>query len=251
MRFARYEAHGEVAYGTLQGDVLTQITASPFEEWESTDHTHTLDQVKILAPCTPEKVFYLGANYVDHTTPDPPKYPMVYLKMPNAIIGPDDTIVLPKGAERVEEEAELVIVIGKRCKGVSKEEALDYVLGYTCGNDVSARAWQEQDGGSFWRAKSSDTFAPIGPYIDTEIDPSSVQIFARVNRKRAQECDTKDLLFDVPTSISFISQTVTLEPGDVIFTGTGGTTTELRDGDVVEVGVRNIGTLRNPVKAEA
>lgn len=250
MKFARYKVGDQVVYGTLKGDVLSQINTSPFEEWEHTGDTNAVGEVKLLAPCTPEKVFYLGGNYTDHTTPEPPQYPMVYLKMPNAIVGPDDPIILPKGAERVEEEAELVVVMGKRCKSVSPESALDYVLGYTCGNDVSGRAWQEQDGGSFWRAKSSDTFAPIGPCIDTDLDPSAVDIFARVNRKRAQQCNTRDLIFDVPTSISFISQTVTLEPGDVIFTGTGGTTVGLNDGDIVEIGIRDIGTLSNPVKTE-
>ena len=250
MKFARYEAHGEIAYGVVEGDVVRQITSTPFEEYKITDHQHPLSQVKLLAPCTPAKIFFMGGNYLDHLGgSEPPKEPQVYYKMPNAIMGIGDTIVLPKNAGRVDEEAEAVAVIGRRCSKASKADALNYVLGYTCGNDVSAREWQSNDG-SMWRGKSSDTFAPIGPYLVTDLDGSNLEIRCRVNGKEVQHCNTKDLVFDVPAIINFISQSVTLEPGDIIFTGTSGVPATLHDGDVVEIEVQGIGTLHNPVEAE-
>jgi 2-keto-4-pentenoate hydratase/2-oxohepta-3-ene-1,7-dioic acid hydratase in catechol pathway len=147
----------------------------------------------------------------------------------------------------VEEEAELVVVIGKSCKNVSVDQAMDYVFGYTCGNDVSARPWQRGDK-QWWRAKSSDTFTPFGPWIETDLDESKLDIWARINGKEVQYCNSAELLFDIPTIISFVSQVVTLEPGDLIYTGTSGTPAELEDGDVVDVEVAGIGVLSNPVK---
>ena len=250
MLYARYEAHGEVAYGIVEGDAVRQLSTTPFDEHEVTDHVHALSEVKLLSPCTPAKIFYLGSNYVDHTAPEPLEAPMVYLKMPNAIVGPGDTVILPREAANVEQEAELVAVIGRRCKKVTEGDALSYVLGYTCGNDISAREWQERDGRSFWRAKSSDTFGPIGPYIATDVDDSNTDIVSRVNGREAQRINTSDMIFGVAASISYISQTVTLEPGDVLFTGTGDGTAELHDGDVVEIEIPGIGTLSNPVRVE-
>jgi 2-keto-4-pentenoate hydratase/2-oxohepta-3-ene-1,7-dioic acid hydratase in catechol pathway len=250
MLFARYEAHGEIAYGVVEGNSVRQITTTPFDDYEVIDHVHALSEVRLLSPCTPAKIFYLGSNYADHTIDEVLKEPMVYLKMPNAIVGPGDTVMLPREATNVEQEAELVAVIGRRCKKVSEADALDCVLGYTCGNDISARDWQERDGRSFWRAKSSDTFAPIGPYIATDVDDSNTDIVARVNGREVQRINTSDMIFGVAASISYISQTVTLEPGDVLFTGTGGTNAVLHDGDVVEIEIPGIGTLSNPVAVE-
>jgi 2-keto-4-pentenoate hydratase/2-oxohepta-3-ene-1,7-dioic acid hydratase in catechol pathway len=186
-------------------------------------------------------------NYKSHLGEhEAPGKPELFYKVPSSVIGPGDTIVLPKAAERVEEEAELVVVIGRRCSKVSEADALSYVLGYTCGNDVSARVWQRNDM-QWWRAKSSDTFSPFGPYIETDVDISSLEIRARVNGREVQRCNSSELFFGVPALISFISQVVTLEPGDLIFTGTSGRPAELHDGDVVEVEVEGIGILRNPV----
>lgn len=250
MKFARYETHGQVAYGIVDGNSVQEITAAPWENYEKSDHTHTIDQVKILAPCTPSIVFFMGGNYYDHLgDDDAPEIPQVYTKTPNSICGPGDTIILPKEAEEVQEEAELVAIIGKPCRRVSEAHALDYVFGYTCGNDVSARDWQRIDP-TFWRAKASDTFSPIGPYIETDLDPNNVTIKARVNGKQVQDVSTTNIVHNTAACISYISQWVTLGPGDVIYTGTGGTQPTLKTGDVVEIDIAEIGVLSNPVQAE-
>jgi 2-keto-4-pentenoate hydratase/2-oxohepta-3-ene-1,7-dioic acid hydratase in catechol pathway len=250
MKFARYEVHGETAYGVVEGGAVRQLTASPFDEHEVTDHAHALSEVRLVAPCTPSKIYFMGGNYSDHLGgAEPPAFPQVYIKTPNSIIGPGETIVVPGRAGSVQEEAELVAVIGKPCRNVSEADALDYVLGYTCGNDVSARDWQRSDP-TFWRAKASDTFSPIGPYIVTGLDPSKLTLRARVNGEQVQECKTSDLIFDTAACISYISQSVTLEPGDIIYTGTGGTQVDLKQGDVVEIEIEEIGVLTNPVVVE-
>ena len=171
----------------------------------------------------PPRSFALAHNYGDHLQGKaPPSEPQVFLKVPSSVINPGETIVLPSGQGRVDEEAELVVVMGKRCKAVRRADALDYVLGYTCGNDVSARVWQKTDL-NWWRAKSSDTFSPFGPFIVTDIDPSAALITGRINGKEVQRCSSADLIFDIPALIEWISRSVTLEPGDLIFTGTSGT----------------------------
>ena len=251
MKLARYEAHGEVAYGVVEGDAVFQLTASPFEDYQVTDHAHPLSHVRLLAPTAPSKIIAIGLNYKSHLGDrEPPAVPEVFFKTPSAVIGPGDTIVLPRESQTVQEEAELVVIIGKRCKRATAADALSYVLGYTCGNDVSERVWQRNDL-QWWRAKASDTFAPLGPYIDTDIDPASADIEVRINGEMQQKGNTSDLIFDVPTIISFISEAITLEPGDVIYTGTPGIPGSTRAGDVVEVEIRGIGVLRNYVADEA
>jgi len=255
VKFARYYAHGEVAYGLYEADKdrVVQLTTTPFREYEVTGHIHDLDEVEVLSPCNPSKGMAMALNYRSHLGDQAaPKRPEPFYKTPNAIIGPGDPIILPRDAGRVDEEAELVVVIGKRCKGVSVDQALEYVLGYTCGIDVSARAWQggEDKDISWWRAKSSDTFGPIGPFISTDLDPFNFEVICRVNGTEVQRCRSEDLIYDIPTIISFISQVVTLNPGDVIFTGTAGATTTLNPGDTVEVEIPGIGVLSNPVEAE-
>jgi 2-keto-4-pentenoate hydratase/2-oxohepta-3-ene-1,7-dioic acid hydratase in catechol pathway len=249
MKFARYEVDGEVVYGIVEDGMVREITTSPFEEYESTDKVRPLSEVKLLAPCMPSSIFFMGGNYREPGQTPRATEPQVYVKTINSIIGPGDTIRLPRDAENVVEECEQVAVIGRRCHKVSKDEALDYVLGYTCGNDVSARTWQKNDP-TVWRAKSSDTFAPIGPYIVTGLDEANMGVSARINGVEIQRCHTSDLVFDVATCISFISQTITLDPGDVLFTGTGGDNTELKHGDVVEIEVEGVGVLSNPVIRE-
>ena len=227
MKFARYFAHGEVAYGIVEDGLVKQITTTPFEEYEVTDHTHPLEHVELLAPSEPTKALAMALNYRSHLHDAPqPKRPEPFYKTPNCLIGPGDDIILPRDAGRVDEEAELVVVIGKECSRVSPEEALDYVLGYTCGIDVSAREWQNGPDAdrSWWRAKSADTFGPTGPFIETDLDLANFEIFCRVNGQQVQHAQAKDLIYDVPTVVSFISQVVTLEAGDLIFTGTAGST---------------------------
>jgi 2-keto-4-pentenoate hydratase/2-oxohepta-3-ene-1,7-dioic acid hydratase in catechol pathway len=254
MKYARYEAHGEIAYGVVEGDSVKQITAAPFEDHAVTDHTHALSEVTLLAPVVPGKIVAIGLNYKSHLGDrEPPKVPEPFFKTASALIGPDDPIVIPREAieegVHVQPEAEFSVVIGKRCKRVSRADALSYVLGYTCGNDVSARDWQRNDL-QWWRAKSSDTFAPIGPFIVSDLDPGNVRLIGRINGKITQEQSTSDLVYDVPRIIEFVSSVLTLEPGDVIMTGTPGSPGDIHPGDTVEVEVEGVGVLRNPVTAE-
>ena len=254
-KFARYEAHGEVAYGVVEGDSVKQITTSPLEDYEVTDHTHTLSEVRLLAPVVPSKIVAIGLNYKSHLGDrEPPKVPEPFMKTTSSLAGPNQDIVIPREAIEdsitIQEEAELSLVIGKRCKRASRADALSYVLGLTCGNDVSARQWQRGDL-QWWRAKSSDTFSPIGPFIVTDLDPGNLDLVARINGKVVQDSNTSDLLYDVPTIIEFVSKMMTLEPGDVIMTGTPGQPGDLHPGDTVEVEIEGIGVLSNPVTAEA
>jgi 2-keto-4-pentenoate hydratase/2-oxohepta-3-ene-1,7-dioic acid hydratase in catechol pathway len=249
MKIARYSIQDSISYGVIEEDVVKEIAGPPFEKIELTGQDHALSQVKLLAPVMPSKMLALALNYRSHLGDSkPPDRPEPFYKTPTCVVGPDEPIIIPKQAGRVDEEAELAVVMGRRCSGVSEAQALDYVLGYTCGNDVSARVWQRGDM-QWWRAKSSDTFGPIGPVIATDIDGSNLNIWARVNGKEVQHCHTSELLFGIPTLISFISQVVTLEPGDIIFTGTSGVPAEITPGDVVGVEIEGIGTLTNPVKS--
>ena len=250
MKFVRYLAHGEIAYGAVDGDTVRQVTSTPFEDYQITGHTHKLDEVRLLAPVVPRKILAMALNYPSHLGQrQAPKRPEPFWKSPSSVIGPDDHIIIPRGAGRVEEEGELVAVIGKRCKGVSTQEAPSYVLGYTCGIDVSAREWQRDDI-QWWRAKSSDTFSPIGPFLVTGLAPSGLELQVRVNGKEVQHGNTSALIYDVPTIVSFVSQVVTLEPGDLIFTGTPGIPAIIKPADTVEVEIEAIGVLRNPVCEE-
>ena len=250
MKFARYLAHGQVSYGVLEGDTLREITTTPFEEYQITDHSHGLSEVKLLPPTSPTKILAVGLNYTSRVKDRPPQeVPHIFLKAPSCLIGQGDAIIRPQGLETLEEEGEMVVVIGKRCRNVSKEEALDYVLGYTCGNDISAKEGQGGDNQS-WRTKSSDSISPVGPYISDEIDPGNAMLRGRVNGKEVFADRTSSLIFDVPTVISRISRRQTLEPGDLIFTGTPGTSAPLNAGDTVEVEIEGIGVLSNPVRME-
>ena len=254
MKFTRFEAHGETAFGVVEGDDVRQMTASPFEDYEVTDHAHPVSEVRLLAPVVPSKIVAIGLNYRSHLGDlEAPKVPEPFWKTTSSLIGPGDPIVIPREAIEesltIQEEAELAVVIGKRCKRATRQNALDYVLGYTCGNDVSAREWQSNDL-SWWRAKASDTFAPLGPFIVTDIDPGNVGLEARVNGKTVQQQNTSDLIHDVPAIIEFVTRAVTLEPGDVIMTGTPASPGDLHPGDTVEIELEGIGVLRNPVTGE-
>jgi 2-keto-4-pentenoate hydratase/2-oxohepta-3-ene-1,7-dioic acid hydratase in catechol pathway len=256
MKIARYLAHGQISYGAVEGNSVKELSAPPFGDFQITDHTHTLDEVKLLAPCVPSKILAIGLNYSSHLHDRPgPSEPMVFYKTPTSVIGPGETIIRPKDTERLDAEAELVVVIKDQCRNVSKEEALQHVLGYTCGNDVSARDWQRRDrnenNSDWWRAKSADTFSPMGPWIETDTDPHGQHLRTRVNGNEEQNETTNHLIFDVPTMIEFITKYVTLNAGDCIFTGTPGTTQDMGDGAVCEIDISGIGVLRNPVKLES
>ena len=250
MKYARYLAHGQISYGVVEEDSVKELSASPFENFQVTDHSHKLSEVKLLAPCVPPKILAIGLNYSSHLHDRPgPTEPMVFYKTPISVIGPDDTIIRPKGTERLDAECELVVVIKDRCRNVPEADAMSHVLGYTCGNDVSARDWQREDT-NWWRAKSTDTFSPAGPFIVDDIDPHNVRVKTRINGKEIQNESTNYLIFNVPTLIAYCSQFVTLEPGDMIYTGTPGEPGEMKDGDICEIDIDGIGVLSNPIQLE-
>ncbi|MDO8749650.1 MAG: fumarylacetoacetate hydrolase family protein [Dehalococcoidia bacterium] len=254
MRYVRFQVGTHVAYGVLGGDVVREITAPPYGAYKVTDRTHKLSEVKLLAPIVPGKIVAIGLNYKSHLgNREAPKVPEGFYKTPTSVIGTEEPVRIPQAAlqEKVhmQPEGEMVFIMGKRAKNVKKAEALSYVLGYTCGNDVSARDWQRNDL-QWWRAKSSDTFSPMGPVIVTDLDPSKMQLICRINGKVVQEQSTGDLVHDVPAIIEFISSAITLEPGDAIYTGTPGAPGDIHPGDVVEVEISGIGVLRNPIEAE-
>ena len=249
MKFARYELNGTVGYGILADNSLQTLDGCPFTDYSETGGTVALEDVKLLAPATPSKVLAVGLNYRSHLGDAPePKNPEIFIKTPSCINDPEGEIVLPDGDDDVHAEGELVVLIKERTSKATPDEAEANILGVTCGNDVSARTWQSNDM-QWWRAKASDTFGPIGPVITTDIDYSDLQLETRINGDVVQSQTTGDLIFPVPVIVSFISQAITLEPGDAVFTGTPGTTTALKDGDVVEVEIEGIGVLRNTVVA--
>ena len=257
VRYARFQKDDTVAYGRLEGDLVRQLDGDLFGNWTATDEAHALKDVKLLPPTQPTQVLALAGNYRSHLdgAAVPPKLqiPQPFFKSPSCLIGSGDSIVIPKDAKTVHYEAELVIVIGKKCSNVSKEDALDYVFGVTAGNDVSERIWQNDEevkDVQWWRAKGADTFGPVGPYIVTGVDFDNLLLQLRLNGEVKQEENTDHCIHDAATTVSFISQYVTLHPGDLIFTGTPGKTSDIKPGDVVEVELEGAGVLRNPVVAE-
>ena len=252
MKFARFQVGEKTSYGILEGETLREISGMPLEPYHETGAGFPLSQVRLLAPLQPGKALAVGLNYGSHVPEAMQKYtrePQGFWKVSSALIGPEEPIVLPQDAGRVDAEGELVVVMGRRARNVRKEQALEYVFGYTCGNDVSARVWAREDL-QWWRAKSSDTFGPFGPWVVTHLDPAALELAVRINETEVQRSGTSGMIFDVPTLISFFSRRVTLEAGDLIFTGTPGRPGELHPGDVVEVEISNIGVLRNPVSEE-
>jgi 2-keto-4-pentenoate hydratase/2-oxohepta-3-ene-1,7-dioic acid hydratase in catechol pathway len=237
------------SYGIIEGDRVLEIQ-EPFHRKEPTGQTWALAEVKLLPPCAPSKVVCVGRNYAEHAAElgNPvPKEPLIFLKPPSSVIGPDEPIALPKISKRVDYEGELAIVIGKRCRHLSPDEdPKRYILGYTCLNDVTARDLQKADV-QFARAKGFDTFCPLGPLIETDLDLAAATLETRVNGKRKQFGHVKEMIFSVDVIIRWIVQVMTLEPGDVIATGTPPGVGPLAAGDAVEVIVSGVGTLHNPV----
>jgi 2-keto-4-pentenoate hydratase/2-oxohepta-3-ene-1,7-dioic acid hydratase in catechol pathway len=249
-RYVRYAQGNAVSYGTLNGDTIRQLKGDLFATPTETGQTVRLADVRLLAPCVPSKVIAVGLNYKSHLGERPSAtYPGLFAKLPTSIIGPDAAIVAPADAQNLHFEGELVVVIGRRAKNVSAADAPQYVFGVTAGNDVSERAWQKADL-QWFRAKASDTFGPLGPAIVTGLNYGDLLLQTRVNGEVLQSQRTKDLIFDVPAIVSYISQFVTLEPGDVIYTGTPGATRAMKPGDVVEVEIEGVGVLRNRVERQ-
>ena len=250
MRLACFRGPNGVRNGVIEGDRVREVRGSIFRAIQTTSTTYPLSAVRLLSPCEPSKILAVALNYRSHLGERRgSKAPEMFLKAPSSIIGPDDDIILPRRAGRVDYEGEMVVVMKRRCRNVTRRTALSYVLGYTCGNDVSARDWQRDDI-QWWRAKSSDTFSSFGPWIETDVDPSNLHLVTRLNGKVVQDTNTGLLIHDVPTIISFTSRVMTLEPGDIIYTGTPGQTAQLSPGDVVEVEVGGVGVLRNPAQRE-
>lgn len=249
VKYARFKAGNEVHYGVLEGEKLRVISGVPWEPHAKSDRLYALSDVKLLAPVESRKVLCLAGNYASHMAGQPLfKNPELFFKLPTSIAGPGDEVVLPKGTEDVHYEGELVLVIGKRAKNVSPEQAAACIAGVTCGNDISARDWQKNDR-QWWRAKGCDTFGPIGPFLVTGLNPDNLLLELRVNGETKQKERTSDLLFKSAEIVSFVSRHVTLEPGDTIFTGTPQKTTAIKPGDVMEVEIEGIGILRNKVAA--
>ncbi len=249
-KWARFRAGTAVAYGLVEGDRVRQVTGDPFGAWKPTRKTFALAEVKLLVPTEPNKVLAAALNYKSHLGAVPerplPRTPEFFFKPPSCLIAAGEPIVLPKDSEQVHFEGELVLVIGKRASKVPVEQALDYVLGVTCGNDVSARDWQKNDI-QWWRAKGADTFGPCGPFIVAGLNYDDLQLRLRVNGQVLQEERTSQMAQNVARLVSHASHYVTLEPGDLIYTGTPGETSALKPGDVVEVEIEGVGVLRNPV----
>ncbi len=246
-RYVRYSHDGEVSYGIHEDDRIFTITAAPYAGGQRSGASVRVDDVRLLAPAEPSKVIAVGYNYHSHRGDrELPPHPPIFLKLPTTIIGPDAGIVYPDGATDLHYEAEMVIVIGKTASRVSPEEAGDYIFGVTAGNDVSERAWQANDL-QWFRAKASDTFGPLGPAIVTGLDYKDLLVQSRLNGEVMQSQRTRDHIHDVDAIVSHISQTVTLHPGDVIYTGTPGTTSAMQPGDVIEIEVEGVGVLRNTV----
>lgn len=249
MKIARFDLNGEIRFGSIVGDSVSLFRTNPFESQELSGESVSLDQVKLLAPVAPSKVICIGMNYAAHAaeiSQDVPDEPLMFFKPISAIIGPGDLIVLPQQSDQVELEVELAIVIGKQAKNISKAEVKSHILGYTIGNDVTARDIQFSD--LQWaRAKGFDTFCPLGPWIETDFDPAGKHLDSRVSGERRQHAKTNDMIFNVETIVSFVSENVTLFPGDVILTGSPAGISRITHGDEIECEIEGIGVLRNQV----
>lgn len=251
MRIIRFEHDGKPTYGKLRDERTAMVCdGNPFEGLKETDLKVDLAKLRLLPPVTPGKIIGVGLNYRAHAKEhhlDLPKEPLLFHKPISAIVGPGDAIALNHAHKHNDEEAELVVVIGKRARRISVEDAASHILGYTCGNDVTDRDTQVEDKNWTARSKGFDTYAPIGPCIATDIDPRNLRIGTRVNGRQVQDSSTSDLVFNVFELVSFISHVSTLEAGDIIFTGTPSGVTRLQPGDRVEVEIEGIGVLSNPV----
>lgn len=259
MRWCRFERDGTAVHGLVEGDTVTEVEGDPYSGHTPTDRVHALSDVRLLVPVVPRTFYCVGLNYARHIreaadrkgiVPDLPTKPDVGYRANNALIPHGAPIVIPRDATQIHYEGELVAVIGKTARNVSEAEAPDHVLGYTIGNDVSERVWQKSDR-TLWRAKNSDTFKPMGPWIDTEARPEEMWTTVRVNGEQTIRFKTDEMIFGVATFISTMSRYMTLWPGDVIWMGTDGTSPDLKAGDEVEIEITGIGTLRNPLEAQA
>jgi 2-keto-4-pentenoate hydratase/2-oxohepta-3-ene-1,7-dioic acid hydratase in catechol pathway len=259
MKWCRFQNGAQVSHGIVEDDTVIEVAGTPFGEHTVTRTTHRLDRVKLLAPLLPPVLYAAGPNYRGHLEGmarrrgEPPRYPArpePNMRSPRAIIGPGDSIVVPKESTgAVQPEGQLAVVIGRKVRNVSRQNALDCVLGYSIGNDVSQREWQRTDR-TLFRAKNCDTFKPFGPWIVTGLDPGRLRIVVRHNGTVWEDFSSADQIWDTATWIYEMSKTATLHPGDVLWMGTEGADGDMVPGDIIEVEISGIGTLRNPVVAE-
>jgi 2-keto-4-pentenoate hydratase/2-oxohepta-3-ene-1,7-dioic acid hydratase in catechol pathway len=246
-KYVRYAQGSTTSYGILEGETIRELRGDLFASPRPTGRTLKLADVKLLAPVVPSKVIAVGLNYKSHLGERPAaEYPGLFTKFPTSIIPTGAEIVLPSDSKNAHYEGEMVVVIGKGARNVAREDAKSYVFGVTVGNDVSERDWQRADL-QWFRAKASDTFGPLGPAVVAGLNYDDLLLQTRLNGEVVQSQRTKDLIFDVAAIVSYVSRYVTLLPGDVIYTGTPGTTRQIKSGDIVEVELEGVGTLRNKV----
>jgi 2-keto-4-pentenoate hydratase/2-oxohepta-3-ene-1,7-dioic acid hydratase in catechol pathway len=249
-KYIRYRHNSTTAYGILDDETVRELRGDLFGDHKETGARHRLADVKLLHPCEPPKILAVGLNYKSHLGErKTPEHPEIFYKPVSSLQHPEEPILIPRSAKNVHYEGELVLVIGKRVKNASAGEAREAIFGVTCGNDVSERDWQggpEKDL-QWWRAKGADTFGPLGPVIVRGLDYGNLLLQTRLNGNVVQKQFTSDLIFDGAAIVSWVSQCVTLTPGDVIYTGTPGHTSRMNEGDVVEVEIEGIGVLRNRV----
>ncbi len=249
MRFARFSRNGQIGFGVLQDDTVKVLRSGLFEVPDYTGEECALADLQLLAPVQPGKLVCVGLNYRLHAEESGvavPEEPMLFMCSPEAIIASGATIVLDNGSDRIDFEAEIGLIVGRTCKDLSQDEAKDYIFGYTCANDVSNRDLQRKDG-QFTRAKSFDTYKPMGPWIETELDPDNVAIQLWQNGELRQSSNTNDMIFSISRIFEFVSSIMTLNPGDVIITGTPSGVGPMKKGDLIEIEIEGIGRLSNTV----
>ena len=252
MKLVRFLAQGRPAWGIVNGDEISELDGDFFSPFKTRKAGYVFSQVKLLPPCNPSKVVAVGLNYRDHAHElglAIPEEPVIFLKPATTIIGPGESVIYPGTSSRVDYEAELGVVVKDRTRNISPEEAPDHILGYTCANDITARDLQKKDG-QWTRAKSFDTFCPVGPWIESDLDPGDLLIQSYLNGERRQSSRTSELIFNVHELVSFISGIMTLEQGDLIITGTPAGIGPMKPGDEIEVRIEGIGSLKNRVRAE-
>jgi 2-keto-4-pentenoate hydratase/2-oxohepta-3-ene-1,7-dioic acid hydratase in catechol pathway len=255
MRFARFRVNGRERYGVVEGDRLREIRGNIFGKWRSTETIHAIDSVTLLAPTKPTQVLAMGANYADHVAQSESssghsfREPVPFVKNPASLSAYNDPILITPEASEVHYEGELVIVMGKEARRVPAEKASEYIFGYTVGNDVTEKSAWEKDF-SLWRAKGITSWGPVGPWIDTDIDPLKERINVYVNEELHHGVGINELIYKPFEIVALLSSFVWLYPGDLIFTGAAGITRPMKDGDLVEVEITGLGTLRNPVRDE-
>ena len=259
MRWARFDRNGQPCYAVIEGDTVIPVRGSPFEAWERTSERLKLADVRLLVPVVPPTFYAAGMNYAQHVLevaaklgrePDLPPNADVGYRTVNALIADGERIVIPADAtDLVQYEGELVVVIGRKCKNLTRDNALSAVLGYSIGNDVSERTWQKSDR-TLWRAKNTDTFKPMGPWIETDVKLENLKTTVRLNGEEKITFDTNKMIHGVVDFLVAMTTCLTLYPGDVLWMGTEGATANMKHGDICEIEISGIGTLRNPVVRE-